>query len=86
MSATNSHTAKEHESKDSRDAARLDYLAEITNLAVLLEFGANLSAEEMDILNMGSTLVERHEFYRRSNDTPTAFRLAIDEAMRKEKQ
>jgi hypothetical protein len=62
------------------DAARLDFLAELMNLSVIVELGGPLSAEKRAWLGERSTAIFlRYEFHRRSNDTPTAFRMAVDD-------
>ncbi len=63
------------------DSQRIDFLAEIMNLSALREFGAMLTAEQALRLDRGSQEVfVRYELYRRGTDTPTAFRLAVDDA------
>lgn len=68
----------------STDTARLDFLAKITNLSVLCEFGAMLTGEDhRKIEKTAEALSTWYEFQRRTHDTPEAFRLAVDEAMRR---
>lgn len=63
-----------------RDAERMDFLAELTNQAAILEMGGT-SPEQLEQLDRASNAISlRYEFYRRTNDTPAAFRLAIDDA------
>lgn len=75
-------TAPVSETKE-RDAARLDFLAEITNLSALLECGAKLSRDQVrKIEKTAQIMVMRYEIYRRDRDTPQAFRSTVDEAMK----
>lgn len=63
------------------DGQRIDFLAELMNLSVLLEMGAKLAPEKRKYADTRSaTIFRSYEFHRRTNDTPAAFRLAIDEA------
>lgn len=66
-----------------RDAERLDHLAEITNLATLQESGHMLTGEQArQIAKTAKALSVGYELHRRTNDTPQAFRFAVDDAMR----
>lgn len=65
------------------DSARLDFLAEITNLSALRDAGAMLSGEQgRRIDNTVKALSSGYEIHRRTKDTPEAFRLAVDDARR----
>jgi len=64
------------------DAQRLDFLAELMNLSVLRELSpGNLTEEQHAALQARSLAIfNRYELHRRTVDTPTAFRLAVDDA------
>lgn len=63
------------------DGQRVDFLAELMNLSVLLEMGAKLEPAKRQHLSERSTAIfQRYEFHRRTNDTPIAFRLAVDDS------
>ena len=65
------------------DRERVNFLAELMNLSVILEMGGNLSKESRRHLTERSIdIAKRYEFYRREIDTPIAFRLAVDDAMK----
>ena len=64
------------------DDQRINFLAELMNLSVLIEMGATLAPEKREYADERSMAIfKRYEFHRRTNDTSTAFRLAIDEAI-----
>jgi hypothetical protein len=63
------------------DGQRIDFLAELMNLNVLREMGAMLDGAQVRRLDKASeTVFRRYEVHRRETDTPTAFRLAVDDA------
>jgi hypothetical protein len=65
------------------DGQRIDFLADLMNLSVLREMGAMLPGDDLRRLDVRSRAVfQRYELHRRDNDTPTAFRLAVDDAAR----
>jgi hypothetical protein len=68
------------------DTARLDYLAEVTNVSALSGCGAMLSGDQVRKLEKTAiALSSRYELHRRTHDTPQAFRLAVDDAMKEGK-
>lgn len=70
-------------SETASDTARLDFLAEITNLSALRDFGAMLTGEQgRKIDKTAEILSGRYEVHRRTHDTSVAFRAAVDEAMK----
>jgi len=67
---------------ESRDTKRLDFLAEITNIATLAEHGRMLPGDEVRKIDVtAKALSTGYEIQRRTHDTPQAFRLAVDQAM-----
>lgn len=65
------------------DSARLDFLAEVTNLSVLRDMGAMLKGEEVaKLAKTMHAIYVRFEFHRRFRPTEDAFRLAVDDARR----
>jgi len=66
-----------------QDTARIDFLAEITNLSALRDCGHMLPGEKVrKIEKTAEILSERYEIHRRTSDTPQAFRAAVDEAIK----
>lgn len=71
------------EMASSDDTRRMNFLADVTNLAALHDFGAMLTgAQRRKIDKTADILSVRYEIHRRTSDTPTAFRTAVDEAIR----
>lgn len=65
------------------DSVRLDFLADITNLSALRDFGRMLDvAEVRKIDKTAEALSSGYEVHRRTQDTPAAFRAALDDAMK----
>lgn len=63
------------------DGQRIDFLAELMNLSVLKEMGAALTTDQRQMLDALSMEIFRcYKLHRREHDTPTAFRLAVEDA------
>ena len=61
------------------DRGRLDFLAELLNVEAIEAMGGK--SEKGDwARKCGDIIFRKYEFYRRTNDTPEAFRAAIDAA------
>lgn len=73
--------AQRAEEGRSDDTARLDFLADITNLSALRDFGKMLNSTEVSkIEKAAAALSVGYELHRRTKDTPEAFRAAVDDA------
>lgn len=64
------------------DSKRLDFLAELMNLSVLLELAPDgiPPADAQWLKDRSERVFVRYELHRRTHDTPAAFRLAVDDA------
>jgi hypothetical protein len=63
------------------DGQRLDFLADLMDASVRRRLIGRLHDAEEERLNRGSLAIfNRYELHRRTCDTATAFRLAVDDA------